>query len=100
MLNVGKTKISYMLTDGLLPPYRKALLYNVRNSQGYFSLQYDETTQAQVKKQMDFLLRYWSPTYDEVWCRYYRSLSFSHADGKAVAAKIFTPMQEYGFPLE
>ena len=98
--NVGRTKISYMLTGGLLPAYRKALLYDVRNSQGYFSLQYDETTQAKVKKQMDLLLRYWSPTHDEVWCRYYRSLFFTHADGKTVAAKIFTAMQKDGFPLE
>lgn len=56
--SVGRTKLSYMLTVGLHPAFSKALLYDVKNSQSCYTIQYDETTQAQVKKQMDLLIRY------------------------------------------
>jgi hypothetical protein len=99
--SVGRRKLSYMLTDGLHHhAFLKALLYDVNNSQTYFTLQCDETTQAQVKKQMNPFKRYWSPTHEEVWCRYYKSLFFSHADGKAVSRSVFAAVQEDRFPLD
>ena len=52
------------------------------DSQHFFSLHCDETTQAQVKKQMDLRLRYWSSLHNEVWCRYYKSLFFGHAEAE------------------
>lgn len=53
-----------------------------------------------MKKQIYLLIRYWSPTRDEVCCRYYKSLFFSHADGKTVASKMFKSMQSDCLSLE
>ena len=52
----------------------------IRCSKTPFSLQYDETTQSQVKKQMELQIHYWSPVHDEVWVRYYSSQYFGHAN--------------------
>ena len=99
--SMSRSKISYLLSDGLGPAYSKMLLYDVKNSRNSFSIQYDETTQAQVKKQMDLLIRYWSPEHDEVWCRYYKSSFFAHADGKSVATAIIVEsMNEDKVPME
>ena len=43
---------------------------------------------------MDFLTRYWSPEYDEVWCRFYKSSFFANAGGKSVAAAMVEAMHE------
>ena len=48
------------------------------------------------KQQMD-LIRYWSPTHDEVWCTYYWSLFFSHTNGKTVARSMYGALKEDGF---
>ena len=49
--SVGRNKFSYMLTDGLHPAFSKALLYDVKISQSCYTIQYGETTQAQVKQE-------------------------------------------------
>ena len=54
-----------------------------------FSIHFDETTTAQVKKQMDLTLRYWSPTHNEVRVTFYTSLFFGRAEGEKVAKRIY-----------
>ena len=65
-----------------------------------FSLHFDETSNAQVKKQMDLLIRYWSPTHDEIWVCYYISFFFRHADGHTVSNKIYQQLKDDGAPLD
>lgn len=66
--------------------------------QGSFTLHYDETTQVQVKKQMDLHIRYWSETHNKVLCRCYKSLFFGHAEGVRVTTVIFEDLKEDGIP--
>lgn len=65
-----------------------------------FSIQYDETTKAQVKKQMDLLIRYWSPAHNETWCRYYKLLYFGHAKGEDVAEAMIKEMRHDDIPMD
>ena len=62
-------------------------------SNSEFSLQYDETTQVQVKKQMDLLIRFWSPAHNEVWPQYYKSLFLVHAKDENVAIPMIEEMR-------
>ena len=78
-IKLSRTKVSYLLTDGMGPHFRQELIKDLCQSGSKCSLHFDETTQAQVKKQMDLRLRYWSFLHNEVWCRYYKSLFFGHA---------------------
>ena len=42
---------------------------------------------AQAKKQMDLILRYWSPTHNEVIVIFYTSLLFGHAEADKVVSR-------------
>ena len=64
-----------------------------------FSLHFDETTNTQVKKQVDLILWYWSPTHQEVWITYYTSLFFGHAEGEKVAEKMFEKLMSDQIPV-
>lgn len=64
-----------------------------------FSMHFDETSRARVKKQMDLTMRYWSPTHNEVWVTFYTSLFFGHAEGEKVASRMFDQMVEDVLPM-
>lgn len=85
--------MSYMFSDGTGPVFREEMVADLVLSGGSFSLQYDETTNVQVKKQMDLLLLYWSTEHNEVWCRYYKSLFFGHALGEVVTEALMKSMK-------
>ena len=55
------TSSSYMISEGLSPYFTRMIVNDLLKSSLPFSLHFDETTTAQVKKQMDLTLRYWSP---------------------------------------
>ena len=56
------TSSSYMISEGLSPYFTRMIVNDLLKSSLPFSLHFDETTTAQVKKQMDLTLRYWSPS--------------------------------------
>ena len=65
-----------------------------------FSVHFDETTTSQVKKQLDIMLRYWSPNHEEIWTVFYTSLFFGHAKGELVANRMYSKMVEDGIPVQ
>ena len=56
---------------------------------------FDETTTAQVKKQMDLTLCYWSPTHNEVVITFY-TLFFGHAEADKVVSRMIEQFKEQG----
>lgn len=56
---MSRSKVSYLISDGLGPYFKKDLCMKVSASPGYV-IQYDETANSQVRKQCDILIRYWS----------------------------------------
>ena len=67
---MGRSKASCCVSDGLGPMLLKGICDQVMKSQCGFTLMFDETATHQVKKQMDILIRYWSPLSNEVITRY------------------------------
>ena len=51
--SMSRTKLSYVIEHGIGPVFKEELISDVRASQSPFSLQCDETTQCQVKRQME-----------------------------------------------
>ena len=51
--SLGRTKASYLFSDGLGPFWVKKLTHTINNSESGYTLMLDETTTAQVVKQMD-----------------------------------------------
>ena len=72
--SLGRSKISYLLSDGLGPYYKRELVNMIRESGCAFTLQYDETGNVQNRKQCDILIRYWSATSKQVFVRFFYSL--------------------------
>ena len=83
---MGRSKASYVLQDGLGPLLAKWLCENVSESEGTFSLIFDETTTNQRQKQMDLLLRYWDEKINLVVTKYLRSLNFCRAGATDLAS--------------
>jgi hypothetical protein len=96
---MSKSKISYLISDGIGPHYRRELCTYIRNTGTFFTLQYDETCNSQNKKQCDLLLRYWSEDTGQICVQFLKSLMFGHAKGKDVAAAILETLNEEGFQL-
>lgn len=88
-----------MIGEGLAPCFKTVIIKDVEKSNLPFTMRFNETSTAQVKKQMDLTLHYWSPIHNEVWLAYYTSLFFSHAEGAKVASRIFGQMKDDGIPM-
>ena len=74
--------------------FRKEDVDDVNKPDLPFSMQFDETTTAQVKKQMDLTPRYWSPTHNEVIVTFYTSLFFGHAEADKVVSRMIEQFHE------
>ena len=72
---LSRTSASYMIEESMSPHFTSLVVKDIelKDSSLPFCVHFDETTTAQVKKQMDVTVRYWSPTH-EVKVRFYRSL--------------------------
>ena len=97
--SLSQTSASYMISEGLSPYLTKKMIQDLVKSNLPFSLHFDETTNTQVKKQVDLILHYWSPTHEEVWIAYYTSLFFGHAEGDKVAQKMFGKLMNDQIPV-
>lgn len=65
-MKISRTKVWYLLSDGMGPYFRRELADDLSSSNSNFSLHFDETTQAQIEKQEDLRLHYWSPLHNKV----------------------------------
>lgn len=96
--SMSRTKVSYLISDGLGPYFKKKLCEEVSASPA-FVLQYDETGNSQVRKQCDLLLRYWSDSKKQVVVHFLKALMFGHAPGVEIANGILNTLKEQGFQL-
>ena len=71
--SLSRTRASYVIGDGMGPYLRGIIIEDLKKSDSPFLVHFDETTNSQVKKQMDLTFRYWSRTHNEVWVAYYIS---------------------------
>ena len=75
---IWRTKMPYVVRHGLGPAVLEEISKDIIASAGCITLLLDETATAQVKKQCDFSIQYWSEELDEVWTRYITSKMFVH----------------------
>ena len=89
-----------MIGEGMSPHFTSLMVKDLKDSKLPFCVHFDETTTTLVKKQMDVTVRYWSPTHDEVWVRFYASLFFGHAEGAKVATTMYNRMLSDGITVD
>lgn len=98
-LSIQSKKMSYIVAFGLGPYFTEQIVQEIKEGPSYFTLHFDETVTAQVKKQMDLLVRYWSHTCNEVQVAYLTSVMFGHAKADTVVAEIFQVLEKLCIPL-
>ena len=57
-VSLGSRKMSYMMAYGLGPYFQQATGKEIIQRNSYFTLHFDETVRAQMKKHMDLLVHY------------------------------------------
>ena len=88
----------YLVSEATRPYFKQIVANDVKKSESPFTLQYDETTNAQINKQLDIKIRYWSSTQPQVVLRHLQTYLLGHATGKQLAEKIIAAVQENGIP--
>ena len=76
------TKASYCVSDGLGPLMLQYISEDMTLTDTCFTVLYDETTTAQMLKQMDVLVRYWSEASNGIVTKYITSFFFAQATGE------------------
>ena len=87
-MSLGSNKMSYLIAYGLGPFFAAQTVAEIKKAKAFFTLHFDETMNAQVKKQMDVLVRFWCEGKGEVQVRYLSSIMFGHAKAVDVVQEL------------
>ena len=96
---MSSSKVSYLVSEATGPYFKQVVADDVKNSGSPFTLQYDETTNAQVNKQLDIKIRYWSSAQSQVVVHHLQTYLMGHATGRQLAEKIISAVQDNGIAL-
>ena len=97
---IGCTKMSYVVCHCLGPAILEEISKDIDASVGCIIQLLDETTTAQVKKQCDLLIRYWSEELDEVCTKYITSKMFGHTSAEHLMQLTLAVLVECSLPAE
>ena len=97
---MSSSKVSYLVSESSGPYFKKVLANDVKTSETPFTLQYDETTNAHVNKQLDIKIRYWSLAQSQVVVHHLQTYFMGHATGQQIDDKISSSIQDNGLTLE
>ena len=81
-MTMSRIKMPYLNGHGLGPYFLQKTIDDIlKSSDPYYTIHFDETTTAQVKKQMDVLVRYFSETDGAVKVRFLKALNIGTCEG-------------------
>ena len=64
--SMSKSNVSYLISDGGGPYFRKEIAKQFQSSRCPYTIQFDESGNAQDKKKCDLLVRFWNDRTDEI----------------------------------
>ncbi|PFX25307.1 hypothetical protein AWC38_SpisGene10081 [Stylophora pistillata] len=98
---MSSSKVSYLISEVTGPYFKKIVTDDVKKNSGSpFTLQYDETTNALVNKQLDIKIRYWSSAQSKIVVQHLQTYLMGHATGLHLAEKIISTFHDSGIALE
>jgi hypothetical protein len=96
-VTMSKKKAAYLISDGLGPYFQKLFRNDISHgSVPYYTIYFDETTNRQVKKQMDVHVGYWSDVFHKVTIVYIGSAFLGHADASKIESVILKFLEDNG----
>ena len=93
---MSSSKVSYLVSKSSGPYFKQVLANDVKTSETPFTLQYDETTNAQVNNQLYVKIRYWSLAQSQVVVHHLQTYFMGHTTGQHIADKILSSIQDNG----
>ena len=96
---MSSSKVCYLVSEATGPYFKQVVADDVKNSGSPFTLQYDETTNAQINKQLDIKIRYWLSAQSQVVVHHLQTYLVGHATGRQLAEKIISSVQDNGIAL-
>ena len=97
---MSSSKVSYLVSEATGPYFKKIVADDVKNSGSPFTLQYDETTNTRVNKQLVIKIRYWSSAQSKCVVHHLQTYLMGHATGLHLAEKIISTFHDSGIALE
>lgn len=62
--SLARNKLSYLITEALGPYFYNQVIEDVKDS--FYSIEYDETTNAENQKELQLMIRYWSESKEKI----------------------------------
>ena len=97
---LGPKKMSYMVAYGLGPYFQQKIVRDITEGHSYFTLHFDDTVCAQVKKHMDLLVHYWSEKSNGIKVIYLASIMLGHAKADTVVHEMLKVFEKLALPLK
>lgn len=96
--SLNRTKLSYLITDSLGPHFRQIVLGECQKT--YYTLIYDETTNAEGAKELQCAIRYWSDAVNEVVVHHLKTFFIGTATGQILEEYIMKALNNGNIPIE
>ena len=96
---MSSSKVSYLISEATGPFFHDLAVSDVKASKLPYSLQYDETTNKQVQKQLDICVRYWSVASNQVNVHHLATVLMGHATGDLLSKELLKSITDNGLPL-
>jgi hypothetical protein len=98
-ISLSSSKVSYIISHGLDPYFHNILIDDIKKSSSFYTLEVDETTTEQMKKQFDMHVRFWSETADMVSVRFLGASFLGHAYAIKLQEEIENALSKDGISL-
>lgn len=95
--SLGNNKAHYLVTDALAPYFKKLQIQEMEGS--FFTLYYDETTNAAGVKELQTGVRYWSNKHKRIICQHLETFYITTATATVLTDKICDAMTNASLPL-
>lgn len=82
--SLSPSKVQYLLTEALGPYFKNQMLDDLHSGDVYFSLQYDETSNVESKKELQIQVRFWSSPENMIIDRHLITYFIGKADGETI----------------
>jgi hypothetical protein len=99
-MQLKEKKVAYVICHGIYKNFQELLKKDISSCCTKFTIAFDETTNAQVKRQLDVYARYWSGDLNIVSCRYLTSVFLGHATADIILKELLDVLSYFNISLD
>jgi hypothetical protein len=95
--SMNRTKFGYYITEALGPFFHKEMIEDLTKSR-YYSLAFDETTNAESKKELQIRIRYWLTQEEKIVTKHLETVFIGTATAEEILSNINTVLNNHAIP--